>query len=156
MLLKLCGSTLYRQAVRAAHPEYEMDLLFWAPAILLPSLLFIASAILRAYKSTSQTAVSDFLTLFIIFDGLLVMDPEQVVKALHIQVSPHSASIGGVFLVIILLITWVISLIELEPKMHKYYAEEVGSFPLGLWCISWAIGAGAFLTHAALVTGRIM
>jgi hypothetical protein len=133
-------------------------LAFWASIVGFPALVLLVGALLRAYRRAPQTCATDVLSLFIVFDGIIIGDTGQF----QVFVDPHTASNLtwiAIFLAFTSIVTWTFCLLDLEPKVISFHTRPGYSklmFPYYPWISAWGIGLALIIVHALLFTGRII
>jgi hypothetical protein len=74
---------------------------FAVGTIVLPTLIVLISMVIRRYKHAPITSAADFVGLAVLFDGLLMVEPSEVLKHVNVNLGNEAA----VPLTVIFLIT---------------------------------------------------
>jgi len=127
---------------------------FAVGAIFFPTLLFLISMGIRSYKKAPVTSAVDFVGLALVFDGLLITDPSQILAHMRVNFSTEVVvSVTLLFLAISFAI-WFSCLFDLEPRIVQHYKER-HAFPLIYWLFTWAAALAVIVLQVTFFTGRV-
>jgi hypothetical protein len=127
---------------------------FLVGAIIYPTLVVLISMVIRRYKAAPVTSAADFVGLAILFDGLLLVDPSQVLTHVKIDFGPDIAISTTLIFLAISFGIWYFCLFEVEPRITEYYLRQ-HAFPLNHLLATWAASLAIIALQIAFFTGRV-
>jgi hypothetical protein len=126
---------------------------FVVGAILFPALLFLIAMAIRHYKNAPLTSAADFVALFLLFDGLLLTDPSQVLTHMPVHYGAEAVVATTLLFLTISFAVWFFCLFDLEPRITEYYTNK-DVFSLKRWLATWAVSLAVVVLQIAFLTGR--
>jgi hypothetical protein len=128
----------------------ETMLSFWIAAIGLPLVALFGNAIIRAYCKLEPSSSADFVLLFIVFDGLVIIQHHEFEH----YISNETIKGGMLAIYVILLITnsflWMASAFRIEPELSLAFDSETKRYrriPFAAFFGSYFISFLAFFSN---------
>jgi hypothetical protein len=127
---------------------------FAVGAIFFPTLLLLIATAIRRYKKAPVTSAADFVGLTVLLDGLLMVDPSQVLTHVKVDLGTEGAvSVTLIFLTLSFAV-WYFCLFEVEPRIAECYING-RPFPLKHLLTAWATSLSVVALQIAFFTGRV-
>jgi len=138
-------------------------MVFWIGLIGVPLLLVFCSSALRCIKGTPFTSSIDALNILIAFDTSIILDPALFVQFVSsssdLAIATKELTASIVFLAIIAIIMWVVSILELESALAAHYDNKSRgnptNFPVKSWVTIWCLTMVLLAVHIAIFTKQV-
>jgi membrane protease YdiL (CAAX protease family) len=120
-----------------------------------PVLITIIGVVLRSYRDLPQSALTDMLTLFIALDFTIAFDPKNFDKFLIDTSRTEDLFAMAMIALVISIVAWVFNVLEVEKKLASAHRSS-RKFPFQLMLLVWSFNSMLFISHLAVLTGRVI
>jgi hypothetical protein len=125
------------------------------PIVGAPILIAVIGMALRQYRNLPQSALTDMLALFIGLDFTIAFDPTNFTSFLLDKSSVDSLFSIVMVTLFVSAVAWTFCVLEVEKRLatvHRYSQR----FPFKLMMGVWVVNSSLFISHLALLSGRII
>jgi hypothetical protein len=113
------------------------DLGFWIPVLGIPLLAVFANVVLRVFKGLPQSALSDIILCFVVFDALVVIQHTEFQEFIRVPMIKEAIIPFYEFIFFLNVFLWFLAVTELERRIVSYY--ESSEKTLYLYGVCWQI-----------------